>query len=88
MARAATLSTYVRRLPAAAYSDSCMYAMPWPLEKLAERSPVMLIPAVTAAAACSPSGSKKRSRRPLTLVFPLAMASAQPSPIWVEGVMG
>ena len=39
------------------------------------RRPVMLMPAVTAAAACSPSGSKKSSRRPLTLVCPWATAS-------------
>src|SRR5512133_2602898 len=62
--------------------------MPWPLEKLAARRPVMLMPAVTAAAACSPSGSKKRSLRPLTLRFPSATAAAHPSPIWVDGVIG
>jgi hypothetical protein len=48
----------------------------------------MLIPAVTPAAACSPSGSKNRSRRPFTLVVPAAFAAAQPSPICVDGVMG
>ncbi len=62
--------------------------MPWPDEKLAERRPVMAMPAVTAAAACSPSGSKKISRRPLTLSRPAATATAQPSPIWVDGVIG
>ena len=36
----------------------------------------MLIPAVTAAAACSPSGSKKMSRRSFTLVLPAATAAA------------
>ncbi len=65
-----------------------MYAMPWPLEKLVDRSPDMLIPAVTAAAACSPSGSKKISLRPLTFCLPAATATAQPSPICVDGVMG
>ncbi len=62
--------------------------MPWPLEKFVARRPIMLMPAVTAAAACSPSGSKKMSRRPLTFVLPAATAAAHPSPIWVEGVMG
>ncbi len=62
--------------------------MPWPLEKLAARSPAMLIPAVTPAAACSPSGSKKISGRPLTFSLPAATAAAHPSPICVEGVMG
>ena len=62
--------------------------MPWPEEKLAERSPIIDMPAVTPAAACSPSGSKKISRRPLTLGVPLAAASAQPSPICVDGVIG
>ena len=62
--------------------------MPWPLEKLVARSPTMLIPAVTAAAACSPSGSKKRRRRPLTFGVPAATASAQPSPNRVDGVNG
>jgi hypothetical protein len=65
-----------------------MYAMPWPDEKLAARSPVMAIPAVTAAAACSPSGSTKISRRPETFRWPAAAASAQYSPICVEGVIG
>src|SRR3990172_8518121 len=62
--------------------------MPWPLEKFVARRPVMLMPAVTAAAACSPWGSKKIRRRPLTLVWPAAIAAAQPSPICVEGVIG
>jgi len=62
--------------------------MPWPLEKLVARSPVMLMPAVTPAAACSPSGSKNSSLRPFTLVFPAALAAAHPSPICVEGVIG
>ena len=62
--------------------------MPWPEEKLAERMPTIDMPAVTAAAACSPSGSKKSKRRPLTLSLPWAAATAQPSPIWVEGVIG
>jgi hypothetical protein len=48
----------------------------------------MLMPAVTAAAACSPSGSKKISCRPFTFGFPAAIAAAHPSPIWVEGVIG
>ena len=65
-----------------------MYAMPCPLEKFVARSPVMLIPAVTPAAACSPSGSKKIRFRPKTFFWPAATAKAQPSPIWVEGVMG
>ena len=65
-----------------------MYAIPWPLEKFVDRSPTMLMPAVTPAAACSPSGSKNRSRRPFTLVWPCATASAQPSPICVDGVIG
>ena len=62
--------------------------MPWPEEKLAERRPVIAMPAVTPAAACSPSGSKKISRRPLTLSLPCAAATAHPSPIWVDGVIG
>jgi hypothetical protein len=65
-----------------------MYAIPCPLEKFVARRPVMLIPAVTAAAACSPSGSKKISGLPFTFVFPAAIAAAHPSPIWVEGVIG
>ncbi len=65
-----------------------MYAIPWPLEKLVARSPVMDRPAVTAAAACSPSGSKKMRRRPCTFVLPAATAAAHPSPIWVDGVIG
>src|ERR1051326_1595026 len=62
--------------------------MPLPEEKLAARSPVMERPAVTAAAACSPSGSMKMRGRPETLMWPLAVSSAQYSPICVEGVMG
>jgi len=62
--------------------------MPCPEEKFAERSPTIDIPAVTPAAACSPSGSKKMSRRPFTLSLPWAAATAHPSPIWVEGVIG
>src|SRR3970282_2524143 len=62
--------------------------MPSPLEKLVARSPVMLMPAVTAAAACSPSGSKNSRERPLTFSLPAATACAQPSPICVGGVMG
>ena len=65
-----------------------MYAMPCPLEKFVERRPDIDIPAVTAAAACSPSGSKNSSRRPFTLRFPSATATAQPSPICVDGVIG
>jgi len=65
-----------------------MYAMPWLAEKLAERSPDMDRPAVTPAAACSPSGSKKMRRRPKALVLPLATAAAQYSPICVAGVIG
>src|SRR3972149_6167570 len=45
----------------------------------------MLIPAVTAAAACSPSGSKNNNRRPLTFSLPSATASAPPSPLWGDG---
>ena len=48
----------------------------------------MLMPAVTAAAACSPSGSKNSSRRPFTLRLPSATACAHPSPICVDGVIG
>ena len=48
----------------------------------------MLNPAITPAAACSPSGSKKIKLRPFTFVAPAATAAAQPSPICVEGVMG
>ena len=48
----------------------------------------MAMPAVTAAAACSPSGSMKISGRPEMLMCPAAVASAQYSPIWVEGVIG
>ena len=44
--------------------------------------------AVTAAAACSPSGSMKIRGRPETLMCPAAAASAQYSPICVEGVIG
>ena len=62
--------------------------MPWPEEKLVERRPTIDMPAVTPAAACSPSGSKKISRRPLTFGLPWAAAFAQPSPIWVDGVIG
>ncbi len=62
--------------------------MPWPEEKLAARSPVMAMPAVTAAAACSPSGSMKISGRPEMLMWPAAAASAQNSPICVDGVIG
>ena len=45
-------------------------------------------PAVTAAAACSPSGSMNINGRPEILMCPVAAASAQYSPICVEGVMG
>src|SRR3982751_5563614 len=62
--------------------------MPWPEEKLVARRPVMERPAVTAAAACSPSGSMKIRGRPEMLRWPLAASSAQYSPICVEGVMG
>src|SRR5690606_25117918 len=62
--------------------------MPCPLEKFVARSPAMLMPAVTAAAACSPSGSKNRSRRPNALGWPAATACAHPSPICVDGVIG
>ncbi len=65
-----------------------MKATPWAEEKLVARSPDMDMPAVTAAAACSDSGSRKTNGRPETLICPLAVASAQYSPIWVEGVMG
>ena len=62
--------------------------MPWPDEKFADRMPVIDMPAVTAAAACSPSGSMKIRGRPETLMCPAAAASAQYSPICVEGVIG
>ncbi len=62
--------------------------MPCPEEKFAARRPVIARPAVTAAAACSPSGSMKISGRPETLMWPWATASAQYSPICVEGVIG
>src|SRR6056297_1917685 len=62
--------------------------MPWPDEKLLARSPDIDRPAVTAAAACSPSGSTKISGRPDVFRCPLAAASAQYSPIWVDGVIG
>ncbi len=62
--------------------------MPCPLEKFVARSPDIAMPAVTAAAACSPSGSKKSSRRPNTLRRPSATAAAHPSPICVDGVIG
>ena len=65
-----------------------MYAMPWPEEKLAERNPVIDMPAVTAAAACSPSGSTKMRGRPEMFRCPAAAASAQYSPICVDGVIG
>ena len=65
-----------------------MKATPWAEEKLVARNPDMAMPAVTAAAACSDSGSTKISGRPETLRWPLATSSAQNSPIWVEGVMG
>ena len=45
-------------------------------------------PAVTAAAACSPSGSTNISGRPEMLRCPLAADSAHCSPIWVDGVIG
>ncbi len=41
-----------------------MKATPWAEEKLTARSPVMAMPAVTAAAACSDSGSTKISGLP------------------------
>ena len=47
----------------------------------------MLMPAVTPAAACSPSASKCSSPRPLTFFAPAAAASAQPRPIGVDGVI-
>ena len=62
--------------------------MPWPDEKLAARRPVIESPAVTAAAACSPSGSMKISGRSDILMWPAAAASAQYSPICVDGVIG
>jgi len=62
--------------------------MPCPEEKFEARRPVIDMPAVTAAAACSPSGSTKISGRPDTLTCPAAAASAQNSPIWVDGVIG
>src|SRR3972149_6389610 len=62
--------------------------MPWPLEKFVALRPDMLMPAVTAAAACSPSGSKNSSLRPCTFGVPAATAAAHPPPLWVDGVMG
>ena len=65
-----------------------MKAMPWPDEKLVARSPVMDMPAVTPAAACSLSGSTKISGLSLMFRCPAATSSAQYSPICVDGVMG
>ncbi len=65
-----------------------MNATPCADEKLTARRPVMAMPAVTPAAACSDSGSRKIRGRPDMLTCPAAAASAQYSPIWVEGVMG
>ncbi len=50
-----------------------MKAMPWADEKLVARRPDMDMPAVTAAAACSDSGSTKTSGRPATLMCPFAV---------------
>ena len=50
--------------------------------------PVIDKPAVTAAAECSPSGSMNMSGRPEILTCPAAAASAQYSPICVDGVIG
>ena len=61
---------------------------PGPDEKFAARRPVIDMPAVTAAAACSPSGSTKISGRPQMFRCPLGASSAQYSPICVEGVIG
>jgi hypothetical protein len=62
--------------------------MPWPELKLIARKPVMDRPAVTAAAACSPSGSMNISGRSAMFRCPAAAASAQYSPICVDGVIG
>jgi hypothetical protein len=65
-----------------------MKATPCPDEKLTARRPVIAMPAVTPAAACSDSGSMKI--RGLSEIFrcPAATSSAQYSPICVEGVIG
>src|SRR5205807_10132549 len=60
----------------------------WPEEKFVDRKPVIESPAVTPAAACSPSGSMNISGRPEMFRCPLADSSAQYSPICVDGVIG
>jgi hypothetical protein len=65
-----------------------MKATPCADEKLLARSPVIAMPAVTPAAACSDSGSMKISGLFEMLRCPLATSSAQYSPICVEGVIG
>jgi hypothetical protein len=65
-----------------------MKATPCAEEKLLARSPVIAMPAVTPAAACSDSGSMKISGLFEMLRWPLATSSAQYSPICVEGVIG
>ena len=65
-----------------------MKATPWPDEKFTARRPVIAMPAVTPAAACSDSGSMKISGLFEMLRWPLATSSAQYSPICVEGVIG
>ncbi len=52
------------------------------------RSPTMLMPAVTPAPACSPSGSNEIRLRPLTFLAPAAAEDTQASPILVDGVIG
>ncbi len=65
-----------------------MKATPCADEKLVARRPDIDMPAVTAAAACSDSGSTNTSGRPETLTCPFAVSSAQYSPICVDGVIG
>ena len=65
-----------------------MKAMPCEEVKFTARIPVIDSPAVTPAAACSDSGSMKMSGRPAVFRCPAATASAQYSPICVEGVIG
>ena len=65
-----------------------MNATPCADEKLVARKPVIAMPAVTPAAACSDSGSMKISGLSEMLMCPCATASAQYSPICVNGVIG
>ncbi len=65
-----------------------MKATPCADEKLVARRPVMAMPAVTPAAACSDSGSTKISGLSEMFRWPAATSSAQYSPICVDGVIG